>query len=168
MYWQEFFKKHLTIVLIGMFDQNQESLVGYINKLLRLLLKFFVFDHDMPCSLKQGHLALQLLKPSYLHYRNAYDHQIWQGGDLPREPPTQKFIWPFDYVVWQDQILNKNYLNFTTRVAMATKIFRMANYLDGLLLIKSHDHFITWRCEMTKQTKTIISLLSQCLWKPTW
>ena len=22
-------------------------------------------------------------KTIYLHYRNAYDHQTWQGGDLP-------------------------------------------------------------------------------------
>ena len=45
---------------------------------------------------------------------------------------------------------------------MATKFGRMINYLDGFLPLKSYDLLITWSCEITWQTKTIISPLPQC------
>ena len=32
------------------------------------------------------------LKPLYLHYQNAYDHQIWEGGDLT-EGSVHSTLW---------------------------------------------------------------------------
>ena len=49
---------------------------------------------------------------------------------------------------------------------MATKLWRMVTYLHALLAIKSHDHFITWSCPITWQTKTNISPSPLCLWPP--
>ena len=37
-------------------------------------------------------LALQQLKTLYLHYHNAYDHQVWQGGYISRDAPTQSHM----------------------------------------------------------------------------
>ena len=44
------------------------------------------------------------------------------------------------------------------------KLVRMVTYLDGLLPIKSYDPFITCSCNITWQTKMIISSLTQFLW----
>ena len=49
---------------------------------------------------------------------------------------------------------------------MVTKFGRMVTYLDGLLLIKSHDRLIRWSCKITWQTKIITSPLSQCSCSP--
>ena len=38
------------------------------------------------------------------------------------------------------------------------------SHLDSLLPIKLYDHIITWFCEITWQTKNIVSPLPQCLW----
>ena len=46
---------------------------------------------------------------------------------------------------------------------MAIKLGRMVTYLDLLLPIKSNDHVFTWFCEITWQTKNIVSPLPQCL-----
>ena len=35
-------------------------------------------------------LALQPRQTLYLHYHNAYGHQTWQDGDLPRGASTHK------------------------------------------------------------------------------
>ena len=51
-------------------------------------------------------LPLQQLKTLYLHYHNAYGHQIWQGGDLPWGAPIHKITWPFDHVILQDRVTN--------------------------------------------------------------
>ena len=40
---------------------------------------------------------------------------------------------------------------------MSTKLGRILTYLDGLLAIKTNDPLIMWSCEMTWQTKAIIS-----------
>ena len=45
------------------------------------------------------------LKPSFLHYHNAYGHQIWQDGDLPWGAPIHKvndhlIMWFFK-ITWQ-------------------------------------------------------------------
>ena len=49
---------------------------------------------------------------------------------------------------------------------MATKLARMVIYLDRLLIIKSYKALILWSCKVTWQTKSIISLLQECLWQP--
>ena len=40
-------------------------------------------------------------------------------------------------------------------MSMATKRSRMMTYLERLLTLKSHDHAITWSCEITRQTNHI-------------
>ena len=47
---------------------------------------------------------------------------------------------------------------------MASKRGRMTTYLDGLLHVKSLDPLITWHCEITCQTKNIISPIPQLIW----
>ena len=54
----------------------------------------------------------------------------------------------------------------TTRVPMTTSLFRMITHLDSIIPIESHDPLILWSCEIIWQTKTIISLIPQCLWPP--
>ena len=46
------------------------------------------------------------IKRSNLHYNNAYIHQIWQGGKLSWWAVTHKVTWPYDHVVFQDQVTN--------------------------------------------------------------
>ena len=67
------------------------------------------------------------------------------------------------HVVLPDHMTNENHCISITRVVMASKLVKMVNYPDGLLSIKPHEPLITWSCEITRQTKTIISSLSQCL-----
>ena len=47
----------------------------------------------------------------------------------------------------------------TTRVPMATKLSRNVTYFYGLLPLTSYDHLITWSCDITWQTSTVISSL---------
>ena len=54
----------------------------------------------------------------------------------------------------------------TTAMPMATKRGRVATDHEGLPPMKSHYPLITWFCEITWQTETLISLLSLCLWPP--
>ena len=51
-----------------------------------------------------------------------------------------------------------------TTISMATKLGRMVTYLDYFLPIESNDHIISWFCEISSQTKNILSVLPQCLW----
>ena len=46
------------------------------------------------------------------------------------------------------------------------RLGRMITYLHGLLLTKSYFPLITWSCQITWQTKTIISPLLRCLSPP--
>ena len=39
---------------------------------------------------------------------------------------------------------------------MATERGTMVTFLDGLMRMNSHDHLITWSCEIALETKTII------------
>ena len=49
---------------------------------------------------------------------------------------------------------------------IATELGRVVTYHESLLLIKSHDPFITWSCEIKLQTKNIIPPLPGYLWPP--
>ena len=49
---------------------------------------------------------------------------------------------------------------------VATKLDRMVTYLERFLTIMSFITLITWSCEITWETKTIISPLAKCLWPP--
>ena len=44
-------------------------------------------------------LALQPLETLYLHYHNAYGHQIWRGDDLPGSTPIYEITCSSDHVV---------------------------------------------------------------------
>ena len=96
------------------------------------------------------------LKLLYFHYHSIHGHQAWRDGDLPWGAPYHKVIKRFDHVVLQGYVTNENHYIFPTRVSMATKRGRMITYLDGLLPIKSLDSLITWSCEITWETKSII------------
>ena len=81
--------------------------------------------------------------------------QTWQNNDLPWWVPTYKVTSTFDHMVLQDHVT----------MSMATKLARMVIYLDRLLIIKSCKTLITWSCKVMWQTKTITSLLQECLWE---
>ena len=99
-----------------------------------------------------------------LHYQSVSDHQTWYDGSSPWWAATHKVTWLFDHVVLQDHVTNEIHYNSTTRVAITTKLGKMAAHLDGLLPIKIHYPLITWSCHITWQAKIIIYLLAQCLW----
>ena len=48
------------------------------------------------------YLTRDKLNTLYLHYRDAYKHQTWQGSDLPLGASTLKVAWPFENVVLLD------------------------------------------------------------------
>ena len=57
-------------------------------------------------NLSEGvqNLALQQnIKSSLPH---SYDHQTWQGGDLPWGAPIDIVTWPFNQVVLLDRAIN--------------------------------------------------------------
>ena len=67
----------------------------------------------------------------------------------------------FGHVFLRDDMANlKDYISATIML-MAIKLGRGVTYYEGIKLIKSHHHIITWSAW---QTKTIISPLAQCLW----
>ena len=49
---------------------------------------------------------------------------------------------------------------------MATNLARMMIHFDRLLIIKSYKTLIKWSCKVRWQTKSITSLLQECLWQP--
>ena len=49
---------------------------------------------------------------------------------------------------------------------MSTKLGRIKTYLEELTPIKLHDALVVWSFKITRQTKIIISPLSQCPWLP--
>ena len=110
-------------------------------------------------------IALQPLE-TYFCYHNDYGHHTWQGSDLPSGAPTHKISWPFNHVVLQNDVTIQNHYNSINRVAVATTLCRMVNYLNGALSIKSYNTLIIWTCKVTWQMKTIISLLPDCLLPP--
>ena len=79
---------------------------------------------------------------TYLHYHIAYGHQTWQGGDLPWGALTPKITRLLGHVIPQDHVTNWIHYNFTTEVAMITKLGGMVAHLDGLLSLKSEDSLI--------------------------
>ena len=42
----------------------------------------------------------------YLYYQTAYDHQIWQDGNLPWWAAAHKFTWPLGHVILRDHLIN--------------------------------------------------------------
>ena len=87
------------------------------------------------------------LKLLCLHYHSGYSHQTWQGGDLPGGAPKHKVVTQrSNHGVLQNHVTNESYYISTTTVSMATTFYRIATYLDRLLLIYSPDPLITWLC----------------------
>ena len=96
------------------------------------------------------------LKSLYLHNHSAYDHQIWQYGDLLWETLIDKVTWPLDLVVLQDHVKSLNHYISSSVANMATKLGRMVTYFESLLSIKSYDPLLKWSGEIAWQTKNII------------
>ena len=110
------------------------------------------------------------LKPLYVQYHSAYDHQSWYNRGLPWETLNQTALKHFDHVFLKDHVTNESHYIFTTTVSMATKIERMVTYLDGLLWSCQ----ITWHsfslsrprgCKMEKQISTTTILMATKLGK---
>ena len=85
------------------------------------------------------------LKSLYLHYHNVFGHKTWQDGDLPWAWQKRR---GWGGGGWGGVFLKRGW-------------YPNAHY--ELLLIKSHNHIITWSWETTWQTKNI-SPLPQYLW----
>ena len=72
--------------------------------------------HDIPFALQKlvvtdlgesmSKIVLQLLKQSYLHYRNVYGHQTWQEVNFLWGNSTHKVKWHFDHLVLRDHVTN--------------------------------------------------------------
>ena len=79
--------------------------------------------------------------------------------------PNHKVKQHSDDVVLQCHVTKENHYISTVRMPMArmARLDRMATHFEEFLPIKSRDILITRSCEITRQTKTIISLLPQCL-----
>ena len=54
----------------------------------------------------------------------------------------------------------------STAMSMATKLYRVVTYHEGLPSIKSHNPLITWSYEITWEAGSILSPLRQYLWLP--
>ena len=69
---------------------------------------------------------------TYLHYCHVYDHQTWQGGDIPWVAPTHKVTWPLTTwsceVKWQ--IKKNSYLHYNTTNGKQT--WQGDNFLGGI------------------------------------
>ena len=50
----------------------------------------------------------------YFHSTNGY--QTWKGGELPWGTPIYKVTWPFDHVVFWNQVTNYAHYTSSTRV----------------------------------------------------
>ena len=94
------------------------------------------------------------------NYYSGYGHQTWQNDNLPWSHVS---FWPCGFARSRDK-LRLLYLHYHS--AIATKLGVLITYLDGLLPIKSLDPLIVWSCQITWQTKSIISPIPQCLWPP--
>ena len=68
------------------------------------------------------------VKPLFLHYHSAYDHQAWSDIDFPWGSAMQKVIWRFDKVVLQGHATNLNNYPSTTKEPMITNFGRMVTY----------------------------------------
>ena len=77
------------------------------------------------------------LKPLYLYYYAAYDHQTWQRCDLSWGGTTDKVTWSFG------NVLPRHYV---------TNLGRMVTNLKGLLPML-FDPLVRWSCEIIWQTK---------------
>ena len=93
----------------------------------------------------------------YLHFRNTYGHQTWQGGNLPSEEPTYLVRWPFDdMVTWQIFILKFSIFSFAIR--MAARLGRAATCSGRTLPLKSRELLIAWSHDKWKK---LIATLTQ-------
>ena len=81
---------------------------------------------------------------------------------------TRRSSFPLSHshLVLRDHETNQNYYISVITMPKASKLSRMVTYLEELSPIKSYDHLVTWSCETTWQTKSIISPLPHCLLPP--
>ena len=113
-----------------------------------------------------GILPFNHNKHSYIHYHNALAGWFLLTSGLLPIKSLDLLITLSSEITWQTKTIKLNHYISTTRIAIATKLWRMVTCFDGFLPKKLHDRFFTWSCEFAWQTKTVISPLSQCLWPP--
>ena len=80
---------------------------------------------------------------TYLHYHNAFDHKIYQGGDI-----LQRLIIEIQLTrQWDDCLRSRDKLNHISicRSNMYTKLGKLSNYLESIPLLKPNDSLITWQ-----------------------
>lgn len=115
------------------------------------------------------------LKTLYLHCHSAYGHRLGMmltkfEGLLPIEIRLIWmhiiWIWPFDHMVLRDHVTHWNHYISTNAMLMSTMLGRMVTNLEGLLPVMLLDPLVTWSWKVMWQTKTIISILTQCLQPP--
>ena len=103
---------------------------------------------DLRLVFLQAMFGISDLWISIPDFHKTYIHQIWQVGKSKQDDSNKTSSQEYQVI---------NYLIFTTRVSMTTKLGWMVTYLDFLLPRKSHESLITWSYKITWQTKTIIS-----------
>ena len=105
----------------------------------------------------------------YLHFRNTYHHQTWQGGNLPSEDPTYLVRWPFDKVVtWKIQ---KSSI-YSSTIPMATKLGRAVSCKGGTLKVFKvswpFDCVVTLQIQKTCICSSTISMATELGRVLTW
>ena len=101
-------------------------------------------------------------KDRFLYFDKTYDHRILQTDtSIVFNSNMTNQAGAGDVIMSRSRgKLKTLYLYYQS--VMATKV----TYLDGPVPIKSHDSLITWSSEITWQSKTTISSLSECVWSP--
>ena len=119
------------------------------------------------------------LKPLFLHYHSAYNHQTWQDNDLPWTAPTHKVTRPFGHIVKWPLIRWSDVDHVTVCVSIFTKLMGLKT---GRIL--TSDRRFSTQTPMLKSIscffysflslyldgllKVIFKFLSNCWLKSVW
>ena len=92
------------------------------------------------------------LKPFYLRHHSVYGHQ---SGRIATYHELAIKLHDPHHVVFQDHVTKQNHYISTAMLPLATKL--VASYPEALLSKNWHGSWVTWSCEVTWQSKTVIS-----------
>ena len=107
-------------------------------------------------------VLLDHLTKSYFHSYSTYDHQIWQGGDLPWRSLIIVFTWDISHVscliMWQ-----------TKNIPLLIQYLWSQNLARWWHTMKSCNSKVTypsilWSCEVTWHIRYFLSPLSLDQW----
>ena len=115
------------------------SKLGRVVPYLEALLPIKLHDPLIKCSFRstlqtKSFISLLLQCPWSLNLA---------GWWLTMRAHINTVIWPFNHLVFWDQVIYSKHYISTTRASIATKLVRRVTYLDGLLPIKSDGPLIT-------------------------